>query len=190
MPATIIWGLPSQKPLENTATTGWGKALEKLPLFTKAEMKKHVENSGKRIGNAEHHSVPTSLKRAKTVLQEEYLKEIETSVDEDYFYFKCKCYHSYKKHEAPHTIQVALCIISGQVIDATCTFAAGKVGYCNHTLALMLKICKYALFKAKQLKTSKTNPMKIHLWHAPQSYRVGTREVGVIQSIHNLLWML
>ena len=91
-------------------TTGWGKALEKLPLFTKAEMKKHVENSGKRIGNAEHHSVPTSLKRAKTFLQDEYLKEIEAADDQDYFYFKCKCYHSYKKHEAPHTIQVALCI--------------------------------------------------------------------------------
>lgn len=82
-------------------------------------MKKHVKNSGKRIGNAEHHSVPTSLKRAKTFLQDEYLKEIEAVDDQDYFYFKCKCYHSSKKHEAPH--------------------AAGKVGYCNHTLALMLK---------------------------------------------------
>ena len=36
-------------------------------------MKKQVENSGKRIGNAEHHSVPTSRKRAKTFLQDEYL---------------------------------------------------------------------------------------------------------------------
>ena len=32
---------------------------------------------------------------------------------------------------------------------ATCTCAAGKVGYCNHTLALMLKICKYSLFESK-----------------------------------------
>ena len=84
-------------------------------------MKKHVENSGKRIGNAEHHPVPTSLKRAKTFLQDEYLKEIEAADDQDYFYFKCKCYHSSKKHEAPHAVQVALCILSGQVIDATCT---------------------------------------------------------------------
>ena len=56
-------------------TNGWGKALEKLPLFTKAEMKKQVEHSGKRSGNAEHHSVPTSRKRAKTFLQDEYLLE-------------------------------------------------------------------------------------------------------------------
>ena len=54
-----------------------------------------------------------------------------------------------KKHEAPHTIHVALCIISGKVMHATCTCAAGKVGYCNHTLALMLKICKYSLFESK-----------------------------------------
>ena len=53
-------------------TNGWGKALENLPLFTQAEMKKQVENYGKRIGNAEHHSVPTSRKRAKTFLQDEY----------------------------------------------------------------------------------------------------------------------
>ena len=71
------------------------------------------------------------------------------TIDENYFYFKCKCYHSYKKHEAPHTIQVALCIISAQVMHATCTCAAGKVGYCNHTLALMLKICKYSLYESK-----------------------------------------
>ena len=57
----------------NYPTTGWGRNLEKLPLFTKAEMKKHVENSGKRVGSVEHHSVPTSLKRAKTFLQDEYL---------------------------------------------------------------------------------------------------------------------
>ena len=75
-------------------------------------MKKRVENSGKRIGNVEHHSVPTSLKRAKTFLQDEYLKEIEAADDQDYFYFKCKCYHSSKKHEAPHAVQVALVINS------------------------------------------------------------------------------
>jgi len=32
---------------------------------------------------------------------------------------------------------------------ASCTCAAGEVGYCNHKLALMLKICKYSLFESK-----------------------------------------
>ena len=110
-------------------TSGWEKSLEKLPLFTKAEMKRHVENSGKRIGNVEHHSVETSFIRATIFLQDEYLKEIVAANDKDNFFFKWKCYHSYKKHDAPHSIKVALCIISGQVIDATCPCAAGNVGF-------------------------------------------------------------
>ena len=114
-------------------TTGLGKTLEKLPLFTKAEMKKHIENcSGKRMGSVDNHSVPTSLKRGKTFLQDEYLKDIEANNDENYFYF-VSVITAIKKHEASHTIQVALCIISAQVMHATCTCAAGKVGYCNHT---------------------------------------------------------
>ena len=31
-------------------SSGWGSQLEKLPLFTKAEMNKYIENSGKRLG--------------------------------------------------------------------------------------------------------------------------------------------
>ena len=90
-------------------------------------MKKHIESSGKKMGSVEHHSVPTGLKRAKTFLQEEYLKDIEPNDDENYFYFRCKCYHSNKKHETPHKIQVALCILTGQVMAASCTCAAGEV---------------------------------------------------------------
>ena len=67
-------------------TTGWGKTLEKLPLYTKAEMKIHIlEDSGKRMGSVDNHSVPTSFKRAKTFLQDEYLKVIEGSGNKNYF---------------------------------------------------------------------------------------------------------
>ena len=126
------------------------------------------------MGSVEHHSVPTGLNRANTFLQEEYLKDIEASDDENFFYLKCKCYHSYKKHETPHTIQVALCIIALCIMAASCTCAAGKVGYCNHTLALMLKICKYSLFESKTTEDLRDeldeNPAlactpKLQSWH-------------------------
>ena len=55
---------------------GWGKSLERMPSFTRAEMNQHVANSGKRVANAEHHSIPTNLRKAKTFLEDEYLKEI------------------------------------------------------------------------------------------------------------------
>ena len=75
--------------------------------------------------------------RAKTFVQDEYLKEIQAKHDEDYFYFKYKCYYSYKKHENPHILQAGLYVIFDQVIDVRCTCGAVKHGYCNHTLPLM-----------------------------------------------------
>ena len=128
---------------------GWEKSLERMPPFTRAEMNEHVANSGKRVANTEKHSIPTNLKKAKTFLQDEYLKDIEANSDQRYFYLRAKCYHSFKKSEAPHDLRFALCIVSGQVLHATCSCKAGKVGYCNHVLALMFKACKFSLFDSK-----------------------------------------
>jgi len=43
---------------------GWGKSLERIPCFTRAEMNQHMANSGKRVANAEHHSIPTNFKES------------------------------------------------------------------------------------------------------------------------------
>ena len=37
-------------------------------------------------------------------------------------------------------------------MDSNCTCVAGKVGFCNHISALLLKICKFTLFEAKSTK--------------------------------------
>ena len=57
-------------------------------MFTRAEMDKHVAKSGKNIGNKNHHSVPTTLRRAKTFLEDEYLRDIVATSDQQCFYFK------------------------------------------------------------------------------------------------------
>ena len=128
---------------------GWGKSLERMPCFTRAEMNQHVANSGTRIANAEHHLIPTNLKKVKTFLKDEYLKEIEANSDQRYFYLKAKYYHSFRKSEAPHDLRFTMFIVSGQVIHANCSSKAGKVRYCNHVLALMFKACKFSLFDSK-----------------------------------------
>ena len=130
-------------------TDGCGKSLERMPSFTRPEMNQDVANSGNRVANAQYHSILTNLRKAKTFLEEEYLKEIKANSDQRYFYFKAKCYHSFKKSEAPHAHRFAMCIVSGQVIQATCSCKVGKVGYCNHVLALMFKACKFSLFDSK-----------------------------------------
>ena len=42
-------------------TDGWGTALAKNPLFTCAEMDRHIANSGKKHQNSEYYSLPTGL---------------------------------------------------------------------------------------------------------------------------------
>ena len=114
----------------------WRNLLERMPLFTRAEMNQHIESSGKRVGNADHHSIPTNLRKAKTFLKEEYFKDIEANSDQRYFYLRAKCYQSFRKKGAPHNLRFALCIVLGQVMHANCLCKAGNVGYCNYVLCL------------------------------------------------------
>lgn len=71
---------------------GWGNSLERMPPFTRAEMNQHIESSGKGVGNADHYSIPTNLRKAKTFLKDEYLKYIGANSDQRYFYLRAKCY--------------------------------------------------------------------------------------------------
>ena len=113
---------------------GWGNSLERMSSFTRAEMNQHITNSRKKVTSIQHHSIPTNLKKAKTFLTDQYLKDIEATSDQRHVYFRAKCYHSFKKSEAPHDLRFCLCLVSGQVVHAKCC-KAGQVGYCNHVLA-------------------------------------------------------
>jgi len=124
-----------------------------MPLFTRAEMNLHISQSGKNIDRkSEHHSVPTSMKKAKTFLEDEYLQEILATSDDEHFYFKCLCHHSFRKNDLPHQLKVALCLLTGSVKHASCSCVAGKVGFCNHVLGLMIKLCKLSLYDCKDIR--------------------------------------
>ena len=91
----------SSAPSNNTKkiafpTDGCGTALAKSPLFTCAEMDRHIANSGKKHQNSEYHSLPTGLRKAKAFLADKYLHEIQTHQDQSYFYYRVKCFHSFK----------------------------------------------------------------------------------------------
>jgi len=133
---------------------GWGISLAKGPMFSRAEIQKHVGNSGKKYRNSEHHSLPTGLQKAKAFLADEYLHEIQTHCDQRYFYYHAMCFHSFKVNEAPHNLKLALCIVTGNVEYTYCgpSCAAGKSGFCNHVLALMMKVCKYTLYDCKDVR--------------------------------------
>ena len=138
-----------ETPAPKYPSDGWGKSLERMPPFSRAEMNQHIESSRKKVGNADNHSIPTNLRKVKTFLRDEYLKDIEANSDQRYFYLIAKCYHSFRKNDAPHSLRFALCIVSCEVIHANCSCKTGKVGYCNHVLALMFKGCKFRLYDSQ-----------------------------------------
>lgn len=82
-----------------------------MPCFTRAKMNQHVENSGKQVANAKHHSIPTNLKKAKTFLKDEYLKAIKANSDQRYFYLKAIAITVSGKVEL-HVIFVFPCTLS------------------------------------------------------------------------------
>ena len=146
--------LPTERSPETSApkypSDGWGKSLERMPPFMRAKMNQHIKSSGKRVGNSDHHSVPTNLRKANTFLKDKNLKDIEATSDQRYFYLRSKCYHNFRKKDAPHSLRFTLCIVSGQIMYANCSCKAGNLGYCNHVLALIFKACKFSLYDSKK----------------------------------------
>lgn len=95
--------------------TGWSTSLAKSPMFTRAEIDRYVCISGKTYRNIGHHSLPSGLNKAEAFLADEYLHEMQTRCDQRYFCFRAKCFHSFKVHETPYNLKLALCIVSGEV---------------------------------------------------------------------------
>ena len=95
-----------------------GTSLSKSPLFV--ELDKHIRNSGKKLQSNENYSLPTGLRKAKSFLADEYLHNIQTNCGQNYFYFRAKCFHSFKEHDEPHNLRLAVSILSGDVEYAYC----------------------------------------------------------------------
>ena len=57
-----------------------------------------------------------------------------------------------RKNDPPHNVFLALYIVSVEVKDSKCSCVAGSLGYCNHSLALMLKACKFSLYGSQNTK--------------------------------------
>lgn len=118
-----------------------------MPVFTRANIDVHIAKTGKRIANKDQHSIPTALQKGKRFDDDEYLEEIRCACDENYFYVKAQCCHSFSKNDLPHQLKIALNIISGNVEHAVCTCISGNAGLCNHMIGLMFKLCKFTIYK-------------------------------------------
>ena len=68
--------------LSSISLIRWSTSLEKMPMFSRAEMNEHIARLGKSISTIQHHSVPKSLTKVKTFLEDEFLREITAASDD------------------------------------------------------------------------------------------------------------
>ena len=131
------------------------------------------------------------LIKARRFLDDEYLEEIEGASNSKHFFFKGKCCRSFRKSEPPHNLKMCLpvCIVTGEVKRACCSSVAGKVGFCNHVLALMFKMCKFTLYNCNSVNFLKRRTNNLP-WLVHHSYSNGTRKVGERTLHHSRLWKL
>lgn len=71
-------------------------------------------------------------------------------------------------------LKVALCLLTGGVKHAACSCVAGKTGFRNHVLGLMIMLCKFSMYERidnRDLeKEEGVNPKKactssLQMWH-------------------------
>ena len=155
---------------------GWGISLEEAPHFTGVELDKHIARSSKIMGAGMHLSLPTGLAKAKTHLQDDYLHDIQTSYDQQYFFYRAKCFHPLKKTKSSQFRSCfTYCFWRCYVCKLRPFLCSRKSCFCNHMLALMLKICKYTLYNCVS-QNVRMKLMKTLLHCAPQPYRHGINQ--------------
>ena len=101
----------------------------------------------------------------------------------------CKCFHSFRKNDPPHNVFLTLCIVSDEVKDYKCSCVAGFVSYCNHSLALILKACKFSLCGSQNTKNLENEGDQIPLQACASKLQTWHKKVAVKLSILSLLWM-
>ena len=90
-------------------------------------------------------SIIKTLERRRKFKEERYISadSIYTYLSDELFFVKAKCKASMKKEF--RNIEISLSRSNGLVISGKCTCPAGNSSYCNHVMALLLKIADYSL---------------------------------------------
>ena len=110
--------------------TSWGKCLEMLPQFTIKEIERHRQLSGRTPESA----IIKTLDRDKGI-----------------FHVRGLCKASMKKERRP--VAVKLSTITSKVLGGSCSCPAGKSGYCNHVIAMLLELADYSLSQFNSFMT-------------------------------------
>ena len=102
-------------------------------------------------GRRVYQNWPRLCAKSYNVFERQIFNNLSAASDNTYFYLRCQCHHNFRKNHPPHNLKVAVWIFSGEVKNASCSCVACQVGFCNHFLALLLKLCKFSLYECESV---------------------------------------
>ena len=142
----------------------WGKSLEMLPQFTIKEIEQHRQLSGKTPESA----IIKTLDRGRKFKNERYITSdsIFAKRCKGIFYVKGLCKASMKKEKRLVTVKSST--ITSKVLDGSCSCPAGKSGYCNHVIALLLELADYSLSQFKSVPKEFACTSWLRQWGVPR----------------------
>lgn len=138
-------------------------------------MNEYIARSGKNIGNKDHHSVPATLRKAKTFLEDEYLHEILAASDQKCFYFKAICYHSFRKKRSTTSTKACFVHKKGGRPRFWLHLHLAKWDFATTFKPWCSKSASSLNLNRKQQRIYRKRTMKILLWHALHSFRNGIK---------------
>ena len=142
--------------------TPWGKFLEILPQFTIKEIEQHRQLNSKTPESA----IIKTLDRGPKLKNERCITSdsIFTKCDKGVFYVKGLCKASMKEKRSA---ALKLNTITSKVLDGSCSWPAGKSGYCNHVMALLLQLADYSLSQFKSVPEEFACTNRLCQWGVP-----------------------
>ena len=159
--------------------------MDDLPRFTINDIELHRLNSGKTPELA----ITKTLDRGRKFKEERYISSdyIFTHADENYFYIKGQCKASMRPEK--RRLFARLNRLTCEVENAYCSCPAGKSGYCNHVMALLLEIAEYSLKGHKRVPEEVACTSQMRAWGIPgvaSSFRKApVQETTIQKSISN-----
>ena len=142
----------------------WGKSLEMLPQFTIKEIEQHRQLSGKTPESA----IIKTLNTGRKFKNERYITSdsIFAKRYKGIFYVKGLCKASMNKEKRSVTVKPST--ITSNVLDGSCSCPAGKSGYCNHVIVLLLELVDYSLSQFKSVPEEIACTSWLRQWVVPR----------------------
>ena len=141
----------------------WGKSLENMPVFTIREIENHRQLSGK----IKSLPIAKTLQKGRKFKYEGFVSSdtIFTAYFDKNFWVKCKCKASMKNEF--RNVNIVLDSNTSRVLKAYCSCPAGKSGYCNHVMALLLLLADYSLQDLKSVPEEVSCTSQSRVWGVP-----------------------